>query len=971
MSISLKRYWIIAIILFALGNRVYSQLDLVKSRKYEYPVKSVSTHIYRIAVSLENGGVYVWHMPLFYKKGKSEVVQFNPSGAFVFSGDSKGKIKIWRSDERQKLSNTLRGHKDKITELDFDRNGNYLISGDAKGNVILWDVKSAKELDKINFTERFITSVGITNQGVFICADKSGYVNYFDTANFIKSYIRGEGKYIVDMSFSEDGDHMAFSYADGLIQLWDLNSSGIIKEFQGSANESNPIEFLPNSIYLAFSRNDSLLIYNLKNSSIQASAKAHNSKINDLAVIWDKNSQEVFLVSGGEDSYIHVWDANNLEKRYDVIIKEYVDSRIDEWQKMGEDETYDEYAARVTNENRMRKVKEFTQFITNKLALEKYPLKCTGISKYDYNNETFELEFDSTRKIVINVPYEDSKKFNTYLDQLMFIHPKFVLNEENDFDLAYLEVQNKLTDHVYVYDKNDDYSFDPASINIEFAPIKIAQQIAQTEELLKDKLEAKTRRSYLEEILTDNVQTNVSAKAVIEEDEQGEKEINFHVEYSYEVIKATIGAQTDDFPLGEYKFTSSNAAKMTLQVFKESLENELADYLVSGKKVTVKITGSTDATPVVGKIPYSGDYGLFSDEPYFLNGNLESISITPATGLTNNKQLAYLRTIGVRRFIENYIDVLKNTQNYYQHFAELADKKGGQYRRISIELIIHNAFEGMEELPDRIIHEECTSDVDVNVPETNVVKNNAYALVIGNENYSGYQKGLDKEADVRFAIHDAERVAEYLNKTIGIPERQIRLLKNATSGQIGQAITWLQNLAKIEKGNAEIYFYYSGHGLPDEITREAYIIPVDVTGANLAYALKLNDLFNSLAVYPAKQTTVLLDACFSGGARDKPLVEKKMVKVNPGKDIFEGNMIVISSSQGTESSGYLEENCHGLFTYFLLKKLQESNGNISYAEIFDYVKKHVLKESSLQGDVQTPVIKTGLGIDRNWSDWQF
>jgi len=216
---------------------------------------------------------------------------------------------------------------------------------------------------------------------------------------------------------------------------------------------------------------------------------------------------------------------------------------------------------------------------------------------------------------------------------------------------------------------------------------------------------------------------------------------------------------------------------------------------------------------------------------------------------------------------------------------------------------------------------------------------------------------------------NGERIAGYFHKTPGIPERQIKLLKNATTSQMKQGVSWLINLAKIEEGKANLFFYYSGHGLPDENTRESYIIPVDVSGTDLNNSIKLDDIYAQFSLFPTERVTVFLDACFSGGARERSLVEKKRVKVVPKKEVINNNMIVITSSQGNESSGYLKEKCHGLFTYFLLKKMSETKCKVSYSDLFRFVNTNVIKESSLQGDVQTPELRTGWNIDKEWSEW--
>jgi hypothetical protein len=262
------------------------------------------------------------------------------------------------------------------------------------------------------------------------------------------------------------------------------------------------------------------------------------------------------------------------------------------------------------------------------------------------------------------------------------------------------------------------------------------------------------------------------------------------------------------------------------------------------------------------------------------------------------------------------------------------------------------------------------SDVDIDIPVTDVVRTNTYALIFGNEDYSSFQSGLSSEANVNYAIHDAEIFREYCIKTLGIPEKQIKFYKNATSGQMIQGISWINNLASIDEGNAELIFYYAGHGLPDEVTKDPYLIPVDISGINVSLGIKLSDAYRKLTEYPAKRIIVFLDACFTGGARNQGLISARGVKIKPNEDNISGNMVVFTSSSGNESSGSFVEKQHGYFTYFLLKKLKESKGKITYSELADYIQKSVLKETGLTSKTQTPQVLISPEITKIWSSWE-
>ena len=263
------------------------------------------------------------------------------------------------------------------------------------------------------------------------------------------------------------------------------------------------------------------------------------------------------------------------------------------------------------------------------------------------------------------------------------------------------------------------------------------------------------------------------------------------------------------------------------------------------------------------------------------------------------------------------------------------------------------------------------SDVDRDIPQTNKSNPHCYAIIIGNQDYHSFQRGLNSEQDVPFATEDATMFKEYCEKTLGVDARNISFLNNATSAKMNQEIDFITRLAARDP-QAEIIFYYAGHGLPNENTKEPYLIPVDVNASNLTSAIALYDLYQSLSATNAQRITVFLDACFSGGGRDMGLVASRGIKVTPKKDELTGNIVVFSATSADQTALPYTDKKHGMFTYFLLKKLQDSKGECNYSELFDYLNKNV-GESSLRVNrkEQTPEVNTSLQVQDSWQNWRF
>lgn len=264
-----------------------------------------------------------------------------------------------------------------------------------------------------------------------------------------------------------------------------------------------------------------------------------------------------------------------------------------------------------------------------------------------------------------------------------------------------------------------------------------------------------------------------------------------------------------------------------------------------------------------------------------------------------------------------------------------------------------------------------SSDVDRNIPTTNHRNRNRYAIIIGNEDYHSYQKDLNSEQDVPFAAEDANVFKQYCVKTLGVDEENLVFITNATSAKMNQEIDYITRLAKRDP-NAEIVFYYAGHGFPNEKTKEPYLIPVDVNASNLGQAIPLYDLYGKLSNTGAQKVTVFLDACFSGGGREAGLVASRGIRLTPKKDALSGNIVVFSATSADQPAMQYTEKNHGMFTYFLLKKLQESKGQCTYSELFQYLSKEVGDNSlRVNRTDQNPEVNTSPQVQDSWRGWKF
>ncbi len=264
------------------------------------------------------------------------------------------------------------------------------------------------------------------------------------------------------------------------------------------------------------------------------------------------------------------------------------------------------------------------------------------------------------------------------------------------------------------------------------------------------------------------------------------------------------------------------------------------------------------------------------------------------------------------------------------------------------------------------------SDVDRNIPKTGSPDNYRFALIIGNEDYSSKQMDLNSEINVDFARNDASAFKEYATSTLRVPEKNVVFLTDGTTGQMNQAISKMNLILKNTSGKAEVLVYYAGHGLPDEVTKEPYLMPVDVSSKNAFDGIKLSEMYSKLTEYPSKRITVFIDACFSGGARNQGLLAARGVRIQANSNALKGNVVVFTASSGTQSSLPYKQQEHGLFTYYLLKKFQKSGASITYSEMSTYLSENVgLQSVMINEKEQNPQTNVSPPIQEEWKDYTF
>ena len=250
-------------------------------------------------------------------------------------------------------------------------------------------------------------------------------------------------------------------------------------------------------------------------------------------------------------------------------------------------------------------------------------------------------------------------------------------------------------------------------------------------------------------------------------------------------------------------------------------------------------------------------------------------------------------------------------------------------------------------------------------PLSTVKRENTLVAIIVNEQY-------DLAQNVDNAISDGLVFKEYCIRTLGIPNENVKYMANLSFGRMKKGLNDILELADMLDGHGNLILYYAGHGIPDNKTKDAFLMPVDADGTDMSLCLSLNELYANINSKNLNQCVVFLDACFSGAQRGGDMIiAARGVKLKPNAVAPGGRTIVFTATSDDQAAFSHKEEKHGLFTYFLLKKLQETKGNITLGELADYISKSVSFESRrINNAPQTPTVLVAPGLADSWTKMQ-
>jgi hypothetical protein len=199
---------------------------------------------------------------------------------------------------------------------------------------------------------------------------------------------------------------------------------------------------------------------------------------------------------------------------------------------------------------------------------------------------------------------------------------------------------------------------------------------------------------------------------------------------------------------------------------------------------------------------------------------------------------------------------------------------------------------------------------------------------------------------VLFATHDAQVMAAYFNKLIGIPPERVRLLTDEHALKDDLIEVFEEWLPQHVGSGSDVIIFIAGRALVNPSTGAVSLIPHEADPGSPLRLVSLRRLHEALARLPIQHAVLMLDLTWISSG-DEPSANGKEPAWPAVPAGLRGDKLVqLVGTSGYEQGHQYEEGRHGLFTYFVLKGLggaadHDQNGVVVAGELCTYVQEHV------------------------------
>ena len=234
--------------------------------------------------------------------GQVHDVAFSPDGGMLATAGEDSAVHLWVYPSLEHTG-TIRGHQNAVLSLAFSPGGRQLATGSDDQTARVWDIASRNCVSRlIGFTNPLWSVADVRAFSWLATGGEDGVVRLWDGERCVRQ-LTGHRARVWAVAAASAGPLLASSSEDGTIRMWNVND-GSYREVPNITTMVRSIAINTAGNFLVSGRENAIRVWDTHTTQVVADFGEHTDWVRSVAFL----PGDRFVVSGGEDGVVEIWD---------------------------------------------------------------------------------------------------------------------------------------------------------------------------------------------------------------------------------------------------------------------------------------------------------------------------------------------------------------------------------------------------------------------------------------------------------------------------------------------------------------------------------------------------------------------------------------------------------------------------------------------------------------------------------------